>query len=197
MENGEVWAMLEGEERKNLIKIAVGSAVLSGIVVLVFVIIGKFDYTVLIGALTGFVLSVGNFYFMSVGIIKALETGDENTAKAKMRTSYIIRTVIMLGIMAASFFIPFMNPIPVLLSVFYPRITIFVCDLFEKRKKSDEPSVPVKESAKESAEDPEEEEESDEFEKFVKRFSKGPVPGEEDKGKPEKDAATDIKEKED
>ena len=65
-----------------------------------------------------------------------------------------------------------------LIAVFYPKIIVTVCDfwnIFVLKKGKDEPVTykPVPDDG--------EEEETDEFEKFVGRFSKGPVPGEEKK----------------
>ncbi len=185
--------MLDAESKKNLLKISIGSIVCSAIVAVVFIIIGQFDLSVVFGLLIGLVLSIGNFYAMSVTVAKALETGDENEAKKKIRNSYLIRTGIMVAVIAVSIIVKQINPIPVLLSVFYVRLTIFITGLFEKKKKpeADDTSAPSGEVQETAAEtggaDEEEEEQTDEYEKFVKRFSKGPVPGEENKTKKEKE----------
>jgi len=117
---------------------------------------------------------------MCVGITNALALGDENAAKMRMRSSYMARTAVMVAVIAASLLIDWINPIPVLVSVFYPKIIVTVCDfwnVFVLRKDKDEPV------SYEPVHDEDEEDEPDEFEKFVGRFSKGPVPGEEDKNK--------------
>ena len=184
--------MLDAESKKNLLKISVGSIVCSAIVAAVFIIIGQFDLSVVFGLLIGLVLSIGNFYAMSVTVAKALETGDENEAKKRIRNSYLIRTGIMVAVIAVSIIVKQINPIPVLLSVFYVRLTIFITGLFEKKKKPEDgdtaaPADEAQEIPPEAeAADEEEEEQPDEFEKFVKRFSKGPVPGEENKNTTEK-----------
>lgn len=175
---------LEKEVMREVYKIAAGSAWCTAAVVLVFLLIRRFDHTVAIGAAVGYLLAVGNFYFMSLGVSNALATGDETAAKMKLRSSYISRTVVMLAVVAASLLLDFINPIPVLISVFYPKIIITAINLwntFVLKKTEDEPvsdSVPYEED----------EEEPDEFEKFVGRFSKGPVPGEENKNKDENKA---------
>ena len=105
-------------------KMALGCAVCSVLCAAVFAVIGQFDLSVLIGAAVGFLLSFGNFFFMSLGVIKALETGDEAAAKLKMHSSYIARTVVMLAVMALSIIVDFIHWVPVLVSVFYPRIVL-------------------------------------------------------------------------
>jgi len=160
---------------------ALGCAICSVVVVILFAVFGYFDYTVLIGAAVGFLLAVGNFFFMSLGVIKALETGDEVTAKLKMRSSYISRTVVMLAVMAASIAIPYIHWLPVILSVFYPRIVItaknLISAMLAKKNTADSPEVTPSESAP-VPDESDDEGEGDEFEKFVSRFAKGPIPGE-------------------
>lgn len=182
--------MLDAESKKNLLKISVGSLVFSAIVAVVFIAIGQFDLSVVFGLAIGLALSIGNFYVMSVTVAKALETGDGNEAKKRIRNSYLIRTGVMVAVIAVSIIVKQINPIPVLVSVFYVRLTIFITGLFEK-KKSGGGSAIAEESGETAAEsgseeEADEDEKPDEFEKFVKRFSKGPVPGEEDKNGKEK-----------
>ena len=169
---------LEKEVKQNIFKMTVGSLLCSAAVVLAFLAFGRLDSAVLIGAAIGFLYAVGNFFFMCVGITKALSLGDETAAKARMRSSYMARTAVMVAIIAASLLLDWINPIPVLISVFYPKIIITVCELWNTYvlKKGADETVTY-----EPVPDDDEEAETDEFEKFVGRFSKGPVPGEEDK----------------
>lgn len=177
----------DAEVKREILLMAVGCAICSAVVCAVFAVLGYFDLTVLVGAAVGFLLAFGNFFFMSVGIINAIATGDENTAKLKMRSSYTGRTIVMLLIMAASILIEGIHWLPVVLSVFYPRIVITVKNLvsmFVMKKNmpvSDENCVGEMSEGSASLEneiEPDTEEDADEFEKFVSGFSKGSVPGE-------------------
>ena len=112
------------EVKKDIGFMALGCGVCSIVVALVFAVIGKFTLPVLWGTLVGYVLSFGNFVLMSVGVLKALETGDEVMAKLKMRRSYVFRTVVMLAVIGVSIAVEFVNWVPVVASVFYPRIII-------------------------------------------------------------------------
>ena len=159
------------EVKKDIGFMALGCGVCSIVVALVFAVIGKFTLPVLWGTLVGYVLSFGNFVLMSVGVLKALETGDEVMAKLKMRRSYVFRTVVMLAVIGVSIAVVFVNWGPAGASVFYPRIIITARGLWRKYKTRNDPPPtydPVPED--------EEEEKTDEFEKFVSGFSKGEVP---------------------
>ena len=159
------------EVKKDIGFMALGCGVCSIVVALVFAVIGKFTLPVLWGTLVGYVLSFGNFVLMSIGVLKALETGDEVTAKLKMRRSYVFRTVVMLAVIGVSIAVELVNWVPVVASVFYPRIIITARGLWRKYKTRNDPPPtydPVPED--------EEEEKTDEFEKFVSGFSKGEVP---------------------
>ena len=119
--------------RENRI-MAIGCLVCSLLMTLGFLIAGKLDLSVLLGVALGFALSFGNFFFMSVGITGALATGDETKAKRKMRLSYLIRTVILLGILALSLLTDRIHWIPVVAAVFYPRIIIAVRNFFARAR---------------------------------------------------------------
>ena len=167
------------EIRQNLIFMAVGCGVCSVLAVLGALLIGELTLPVLLGCAVGWILSFGNFFFMTVGIIMALETGDEKEAKRKMRNSRILRTVIMLAVIALTIIFPhYVHWLPVILSTFSPRILITAkgyWDFFRHR------NDPVPENLNPVPD--EDEEDEDGFEKFVGHFSNGKVPGENDNKK--------------
>ena len=180
---------LEPEVIRENRNMALGCACCSAAMAIGFLIARRFDFSVALGILVGFLLAVGNFYFMSLGITKALATGDETAAKARMRSSYIARTIVMLAVMALSLAVDWMHWLPVLASVFYPRIVLTARSLwtwYRHKRSPEEDPVPAARSV--PGEDEEDgEEKPDEFEKFVGHFAKGPVPGEEKKNPSDKD----------
>ncbi len=167
----------DAEVKHEIKKIAIGSLVCTLIVIAVFAVIGRFDYTVLIGGAVGFFAAFLNFYCMSVSVVRALETGDEVAAKLKLRSSYITRTIGLVIVIAASIAVDFINFVPVLLSVFYPRITITACNIWStyiKKKQVPDSQAEVADNAPAVDEATEETEDGeDEFEKFVSGFYKG------------------------
>ena len=148
---------------------ALGSLICTAVVALVFVLLRKFDVTVALGCLVGYVLTVGNFFVMSNTLTKAISTGDEVTAKLKMKQSYVTRSVVMLVVMGASIVLEQIHWVPVIASVFYPRIVIFVRGIVQNIRNQ---KNPPEENPDNYVKWEDDEEETDEFEKFVGGFSK-------------------------
>ena len=104
--------------------IAVFSLVLSLLMQAVFLIVlRRFDYTVLLGNLLGLLTSVGNFFFMGIGVQKAVEK-DEKVAKNILRISQTARffgifVITMTGVLLSCF-----NTVAVIVPLFFPRIAI-------------------------------------------------------------------------
>ena len=154
-------------KKENLYMI-IGSAVCTAVVQLVFWALGKYDTTVLFGGLWGFFITVLNFFIMTVAIQKAMASGDEQQAKMKIQASYSLRMLLLAGLMIVGVVLPFMHWIPVLISVFYPRIIITVrgaVTSFRNRGKE----IPASSGAAAYEEDAEDEEE-DGLERMVGFF---------------------------
>ena len=172
-------------------KMARDCLILTAVMAAGFLVARRFDLSVVWGLLIGYALAVGNFYFMSVGLTKALSTGDETAAKTKIRQSYLIRTLVMLAVMAFSLWTERIHWVPVIASVFYPRIVLAMRGAWTWIRRRRHPEEEPEPAAREIPAEPEEET-PDEFEKFVSHFSKGPVPGEE-KGKAPDEAEKEEK----
>lgn len=135
--NGDEHMKFDAEVKREIIKIAAGCAVCTAITMVVYLAVGRFDYTVAVGGALGLAVSLGNFVLMCIGVIRALETGNEAYAKLKLRSSYIARTLVQAGVIAYAFSTGAICPIPVAVAVFYPRLTIAVCDLIHRIARRD------------------------------------------------------------
>ena len=56
--------------------IAVGVMAADVVMCSIFLLLGQFDHTVVLGALWGSLFAVGNFFFMGLGVQKAMEQAD-------------------------------------------------------------------------------------------------------------------------
>ena len=180
---------LDPEVKSEVAKMARDCLILSLVMALGFLIAGKLNAAALYGLLIGYALAVGNFFFLSVGVTRALDTGDETAAKRVMLASRSARTVVLLAVMGVSIWLwtrsEAIHWLPVVAAAFYPRIVIAARGMLAWIRHRKDPAPVSSDSGADredrDREEEDEEESDDEFEKFVGHFSKGPVPGEEQK----------------
>lgn len=118
---------------RELRKIAIGTAVLLACMLAVYAAMGRFSLAVLIGGLMGSAYAVFNLYMLGRGVQKAVNSGDEQMARAGLRASYSMRMVGMLVVAVLAFALPFAEGVPCLIALLFPRITIFVLQMAGKR----------------------------------------------------------------
>ena len=99
----------------------------------VFLIIGKWDYTVLTGNLLGFVAAVGNFFLMGLSVQSSLGK-EEKDAKNLMKVSQSLRLLLIFVIALIGYLVPVFNTIAVLIPLLFPRIAVALRPVFMKKK---------------------------------------------------------------
>ena len=105
--------------------------ILSALMEAVFLIIGKWDYTVLLGNIYSAFFGVLNFFLMGVMVQKALGK-EEKEAKKTVRFSQLSRNLLLILVMIAGVLFPFFNTIAVLIPMFFAGIAVFIKPLFNK-----------------------------------------------------------------
>jgi UPF0716 family protein affecting phage T7 exclusion len=111
--------------------ISVWMIILSALMEAVFLVIGKWNYTVLLGNLLSIILSVLNFLFMGITVQKALEK-DEKDARQAMRASGMLRTFIIFAVAGVGVLLPWFSTWTVLIPLFFPRLIIAMRPVFDK-----------------------------------------------------------------
>ena len=103
--------------------------VLSGdaVMILVFALLKRLDYTVILGALLGSAAAIGNFLLMAVNLQKAMD--DPERARVLVQKSYTQRMLGMVVIMIIGFKAPCFHVIAVVVPFLLPSITIKVMQL--------------------------------------------------------------------
>ena len=138
---------------------AIGEGVVSLITVIVYLIIGKFDYTVLLGALLGAVVMVANMLFLSISVNNAVnkylalrgdkelsdEEADEFNNKHGMMVqnavsfSYVVRTLSLIGALVIAFALTnVFSPLPCAITLLAYRPIIYVSELVRAKLKKGE-----------------------------------------------------------
>lgn len=118
---------------KETIYIAVFTFILSVLMQSVFLIIGKWDYTILLGNLLGYIAAVGNFLFLGITIQKAV-LKEENDAKYLIKLSQTIRLLAMFAIAIIGYYFHIFNTITVVIPYLFPRIAIALRPYFDKKR---------------------------------------------------------------
>ena len=119
----------------------------------VFLVAGRFDYTVPLGNLLGGAAAVLNFFLMGLSVQIAVEkdtaandysesdTEDENgersamlhkEAKQIMRLSQTLRNMMLLAFAVIGFVAPCFHTVAVLIPLLFPRIAVMLRPMFGK-----------------------------------------------------------------
>ena len=113
--------------------IAAWELILSLLLQSVFLIIGKWNYTVLLGNLLSGGIGIINFLLMGLTVQNAVNK-DQKDAATAMKASLALRTFILFAASAVGVLLPFFDTWAVLIVLFFPRIAIAFRPVFEKNK---------------------------------------------------------------
>ena len=113
--------------------IAVWVLILSVLMQAVFLIIGDWDYTVLLGNLLSAGACILNFFLLGVSVQKALEK-EEKEAKNTMKLSRTYRMLMLFVIIVIGVALPVFNMWAVVIPVLFPRIAIAFRGFFDKKR---------------------------------------------------------------
>lgn len=113
--------------------IALWVLVLSALMEAVFLLLRRWDYTVLLGNLLGAGIAVVNFFLMGLGVQKAVDQDPED-AKKTVRLSQSLRTLMIFVTAGLGLLLPCFHAVTVILPLLFPRIAIAFRPIFEKNK---------------------------------------------------------------
>lgn len=111
--------------------VAAWIVILSMLMQSVFLIIGRWNYTVLLGNIYSAFFGTLNFLLMGLTVQKALGK-DEKDAKKFIRFSQLYRNIMLLLIMVLGVFVPFFNTLAVLIPMFFAGIAVYIKPLVNK-----------------------------------------------------------------
>ena len=105
--------------------IALTVLILSAFMQAVFLVLGKWEDTVLLGNVYGAVLAVGNFFLMGLTVQKCL-TMEPDDAKKRMKLSQQGRLMLLLVFCMIGAALSCFNTVALLVPQFFPRIGVTV-----------------------------------------------------------------------
>ncbi|MGN0766070.1 MAG: hypothetical protein ACI4MO_06315 [Christensenellales bacterium] len=112
--------------------IAIWTLIFSALMNAVFLVIKKWDLTVLWGNLLSFAGGVLNFFLLGVTVQKALNF-EEKKAKNAMKLSQSLRLLMTFVIAVVGVVLKCFNTVAVLVPLIFPRIAIAMRPLFDKK----------------------------------------------------------------
>ena len=108
--------------------------IFSVIMQIIYLCAGYWDYKVLLGNLWGALLAVGNFFAMGLFVQKAVMQ-EEEEAKKTVKMSQTVRFAALILLLVIGAAIPLLNNVPMVISLIFPRLSIYLRPLVDKIKK--------------------------------------------------------------
>jgi len=109
--------------KRETLYIAVWVAILSAVMQAVFLIIGHWDYTVLLGNLLSGGAAVANFLLMGITVQSAVAK-EEKEAKNTMKMSQSLRTLLLFAVVVLGVLLDCFNIWASIIPLFFPRIAV-------------------------------------------------------------------------
>lgn len=110
-------------------RIACGVLGFSAVMELVFVLIRRWDYTVLLGNLLGGGWAVLNFFLLGLTVQRMADESDPKRAKLKQQGSYSGRMLLTLGIIILAIKAPVFSWPAAVIPLLFPRLTILAMQM--------------------------------------------------------------------
>lgn len=121
--------------KKETLFVGMVTLVLSMLMQSVFLIIGKWDISVLLGNLLGGGIGVLNFFFLGLSVQKAVSSG-EKKAREVMKASHAIRFALIIVLLAISLiFQNVFNVIATIISLLFATFGVYMRAVFNKDRK--------------------------------------------------------------
>ncbi len=118
--------------RRETLYIAFVTVILSALMQAVFLCIGRWDYTVLLGNVWTAFFAVLDFLLLGITVQKAVDKKEED-ARTMIKASQSLRMLMKVAIAAIGAALPFMNIWAVLIPLFFPRIAIMLRPLIKRK----------------------------------------------------------------
>lgn len=111
--------------------VALAALLFSSVMEIIFLIVGRWDYTVLLGNLLGAAVSVLNFFLMGITIQNSLEK-EQKEAKDTIKLSKALRDIMLLLAAVLAVAVPCFNIVSGLVSLFFTRLAVAIRPFFKK-----------------------------------------------------------------
>ena len=122
---------------RHTLLIATGQAVGVGVMLGIFALLGRLDYTVVLGGLIGALVALLNFFFMAVSLTLAADRAvqqDAKGGKSLVKSSYAIRTIVMFVVLILCAKSGHCNVISLAVPLLLVQPTLLIAEFFRKKE---------------------------------------------------------------
>lgn len=121
---------LQSASKREIKRIALGTfafdvPLIAGLFLMSQFGMGKFDYSIFLGALVGSLVAILNFTIMCLTIQKAVDIEEKKQMKAFIQGSYNGRLLLQAAWIVVAFLVPHFNVIAAAAPLLFPNLTIF------------------------------------------------------------------------
>ncbi|MBQ9975410.1 MAG: hypothetical protein IJP16_02795 [Clostridia bacterium] len=109
--------------------------VLSALMQAVFLVLGRWNITVLLGNALGGGVAVLNFFLMGLTVQKAVVL-EEKEAKSAMKVSQLYRNLMLIVTAVVGIAVSIFNSIAVIVPLFFPRIAISLSGILKGKEEN-------------------------------------------------------------
>lgn len=117
--------------------VAVGTIICTALMVGAYALLGFLDRSVVLGAVVGSLLSIGNFFIMAVTASLAADKAQEQSVtegKKMVQLSYIVRLLALFGILFVCVKSGLCDPLASVIPIVFVRPVITVYEFFRKKE---------------------------------------------------------------
>ena len=117
--------------------IAIGQIVGVGVMLGIFALLGRLNYTVVLGGLIGALVALLNFFFMAVSLSLAADRAvqqDAKGGKSLVKSSYAIRTIVMFVVLILCAKSGHCNVISLAVPLLLVQPTLLIAEFFRKKE---------------------------------------------------------------
>ncbi len=115
--------------KRETLHIAAGTLAFSILMNLIFLLLNKWDMTVLWGTLLGGGFAVVNFFLLGISVQKMAAETSEKRGKLVLQLSYSLRMLATVAVAALGILLPCFSWAATIIPLLFPRLTIFAMQI--------------------------------------------------------------------
>ena len=123
-----------GRILREFLPVLVTEVVLSGLMLLVYALIGRWSVKVLLGGLLGTAAELLNFTVMTFSLLRAEQAETPQKGQLAAKGNYLLRTAVLLAVLIGALITGYFDPLATLLPLCFMRIALFTVNLKRTKK---------------------------------------------------------------